>query len=313
MTGFGEPDPQTQLFCRLVERESMREPGWHELSPAELRARLARGFMGPPPARRDDLAEDLLIEGPGGPLPVRIFIPPEPLGVFLHIHGGGFVCGGQDHQDEFLWARAESANAIVVSVGYRLAPENPYPAAPDDCEAAALWLIREAQKRWGLRRFVIGGESAGGNLSAVTLLRLRDRHGLARAFSGAVLTYGGYDMQLSPSARHWGPRRLVLSTPLIRYYRAHYLGDHPRDDPDVSPVYANLAGLPPAHFTVGTADPLLDDTLFMEARWRAAGLKTDLRVFPGAPHSFDTASLACAREANAAIDRFISCSLVARP
>src|SRR5205823_8787995 len=105
-------------------------------------------------------------------------------------------------------------------------------------------------------------------LAAVTLLRLRDRHGVTGAFRAAVLTYGAFDLSMTPSQRLWGERDLILSTPAIAWFTEQYLpGTDPerRRDPDISPLFADLSAMPPAIFTVGTLDPLLDDTLFMEA------------------------------------------------
>ena len=173
----------------------------------------------------------------------------------------------------------------MVSVDYRLAPEHPYPAGPDDCEDAALWLL----ERFPGRR-VIGGESSGAQLAAVTLLRLRDRHGIdvREAFAGANLVFGPFDLTGTPSRHLWGDRDLILSSPEMDWFADCYLPgmpDHERRAPDVSPLFADLTGLPPALFTCGTLDPLLDDTLFMEARWRTAGNETKLSLYPEAVHA----------------------------
>ena len=137
--------------------------------------------------------------------------------------------------------------------------------------------------------FAIGGDSAGGHLAAVTLNRLRDRHGVTGAFVAAVFQYGAFDLSMTPSQRRWGDRNLVLSGPIINWFADQFLPAHDlesRRDPDISPLFADLSRMPPAIFTIGTEDPLLDDTLFMEARWRAAGNPTELRVWREAPHGF---------------------------
>ncbi len=139
------------------------------------------------------------------------------------------------------------------------------------------------------RPLAIGGDSAGGHLAAVTLLRLRDRHDIRGAFGAAVLQYGAFDLSKTPSQRLWGDRNLVLSGPIINWFGDHFLPEHDlegRRDPDISPLFAELSDLPPAIFTIGTQDALLDDSLFMEARWRTAGNQTELRVWPEAPHGF---------------------------
>ena len=201
-----------------------------------------------------------------------------------------------------------------MSVNYRLAPENPYPAGPDDCEAAALWLLgdegRAAVGAEGPR--AVGGDSAGAQLAACILLRLRDRHGITDAFDAAVLQYGGFDLSLTPSQRLWGDRNLVLSGPIIAWFGDQFLPGLDREqrrDPDISPLFADLSGMPPAIFTVGTSDPLIDDTLFMEARWRAAGHATELRIWPEAPHGFVSLPMSVADVALAAEHDFLNRTL----
>jgi acetyl esterase/lipase len=174
---------------------------------------------------------------------------------------------------------------VVVGTSYRLAPENPYPAGPEDCEAAALWLAQNAASEYGSDRLVIGGGSAGAHLAVVSLLRLRDRHGL-QPFSAADLVFGWYDVGLTPSAAKWGERNLVLSTPIMHWFADYFVPKERRRDPDVSPLYADLTGMPPALFSVGTMDPLLDDSLFMYSRWLAAGNEAQLAVYPGGVHGF---------------------------
>ena len=155
-------------------------------------------------------------------------------------------------------------------------------------------------------RFAIGGESAGGHLSALTLLRLRARGG--PAFAAANLVFGAFDLSLTPSARAWGDRYLVLSTPIIEWFGDQYLpglSAEERRDPSISPLYADLAGLPPALFTVGDQDPLLDDTLFMYARWTQAGNAAALDVINEAIHAFNYFDLAIARASEARQAEFL--------
>ena len=261
-------------------------PSILQLPPAVIREARASGRSVLGPVVLSPKGENRTLETPHGVLPVRVFATPAARGVLLHLHGGGLALGSHDQQDFLLEPIANATGLAVVSVGYRLAPEHPYPAGPDDCERAALWLIEHAKREFGTDQLYIGGESAGAYLSAVTLLRLKDRHGL-RPFRAAVLTYGHYDMShLSPSARLWGPRNLVISTPIIEQFFDWFIPPQQRNLPDASPLYGNLAGLPPALFTVGTLDPLLDDTLFMVSRWIAAGNSAELALYPGAIHGF---------------------------
>ena len=129
----------------------------------------------------------------------------------------------------------------------------------------------------------------------------------AYTFRAANLVYGCYDLTLTPSVRRWGARNLVLSTPIIEWFTDHFVPDRARRaDPDVSPLYADLRGLPPAHFTVGTEDPLLDDTLFLHARWLAAGNAASLFVAPGGMHGFDAFPHELAKRARRAAARFVA-------
>jgi acetyl esterase/lipase len=238
-------------------------------------------------------------------IPLRVIAPDTPRGVYLHIHGGGWVLGGADMQDPMLERIADNTGLAVVSVEYRLAPEHPYPAGPADCEAAALWLARNAKAEFGSDRLTIGGESAGGHLSAVTLLRMRDRHGFT-GFRGANLVYGAYDMSMTPSQRLFGNQRLVLRTiDIVQFANAFLPTAIDRRDPDVSPLYAPLHGMPPALFSVGTADALLDDTLFMHARWLAAENSAELAIYPGGAHGFTLFPNALAEQAAARMDAFL--------
>ena len=242
--------------------------------------------------------EDRTIPGPAGEIVLRCFVPDEVRAVYLDLHGGAFFMGSALMDDRPNAALARAAHVATVSVEYRLAPEHPYPAAPDDCEAAALWLLAHAKREFGTERLLIGGASAGANLAAVTLLRLRDRHRAATAFRAANLVFGVYDLAGTPSQRRAG----------VPSYRDLYLpGVDPerRRDPDVSPLHAELAGLPPALFTVGTADPLLDDTLFLAMRWRAAGNEAELAVYPESLHGFTLFPTAMARAASERIASWV--------
>lgn len=295
---------ETAAINEAIIRRLAEAPDPWSFTPAQMRERRRKGLWVFPVAPLSPRAQTIEIEGPHGLVPLRIIAPAQPRGVYLHIHGGGWVYGGADEQDPRLERIADRCGLAVVSVDYRLAPESPYPQAPDDCEAAALWLVREAAARFGTDRLTIGGESAGAHLSVVTLLRLRDRHGL-RPFRAANLIAGCYDLRLTPSAATWGSQRLVLNTLDLRTYVGHFAAGHRLDDPDLSPLFADLSGLPRALLTVGTRDPLLDDTLFMASRWAAAGNDTELGVYPGGAHVFIAFPGALADACLGRIDSFL--------
>jgi len=280
---------------------------WHEMGAQELRDYLVANPLGPPPAMLDS-AQARTIPGPHGDIPIRVFVPDNAAGVYLHFHGGGWVIGSHEAQDERLMARAVATRQAVVSVGYRLAPENPYPMPNEDCEAAAQWLVNNAGSEFGATKLTIGGESAGAHLVVTTLLRMRDRHNYT-GFRAAALMYGVYDCRLTPSARTWGNRRLILTTPLMDWFVNHYAAGQDLTNPDISPVFANLRDLPPAIFSVGTADPLLDDSLLLSERWSAAGNHAQLDVYPEACHAFDGFPIPAGLEATARVNSFLSRSL----
>ena len=303
---LGDPDPETMAILAQMRAAQASLPRIQDLTPEQLRAQAAAL---PRPPQRDDAVERT-IPGPGGPIPLRILgSASAPRLVLLHIHGGGWMGGAHDGRDEALFALAERLGGLVASVGYRLAPEHKFPAGPDDCEAAAAWLVANAASEFGTDTLLIGGESAGAHLSAVTILRLRDRHGYT-GFRAADLRYGMYDLRLTPSVRsHPYPE---LDREQLTWLMPHVVDEARIEDPDVSPLFADLPGLPPAIFSCGTGDSLLDDTLFMYSRYRAAGNRAELALYPGAPHAFDLAPTALARDAIERIAAFLESS-VAEP
>lgn len=272
----------------------------------QVRARRLQGLGAFPLPPTSPRAETIEIDGPAGRIALRIIAPASPRGIFLHIHGGGWSIGAPELNDPLLESIVDGANVACVSVKYRLAPENPYPAAPDDCETAALWILREGTRRFGTTKLSIGGESAGAHLSAVTLLRLRDKHNVT-PFSAAILNYGCYDLGMTPSARAWGTEKLVLNTPAIMAFARCFLpSGTDTKNPDVSPLHADLRGMPPALFSVGTRDALLDDSLFMAPRWMAAGNAAELAIYPGACHGFVSIPFRQRDEAVARMNAFLT-------
>jgi len=300
----------TREVISLVEQVMGALPPTQSRDPKEVREERRKGGGSLPLPPFSDNAVMRTIPGPGGDISLRIIAPENPTGCFLYFHGGGWTLGSADGQDPLLEAVAKHANLACISVEYRLAPEDPYPAGPDDCEAAALWLATNAKSEFGTDRLLIGGASAGAHLAAVTLLRMRDKHN-AQPFCGANLTYGSYDLNMTPSMRNWGDRPLILTTPLVKWFCDNFLPPEQYDatarmDPDISPHYADLSGMPPAHFMVGTLDPLIDDTLFMHGRWIAAGNEAVLDIAPGGIHGFNAFPCELTTEMNAKAIAFLA-------
>jgi acetyl esterase len=276
----------------LAATERLRREGASAPALSAARIRELRGsspgaagvLRAEPPS---ELAVERLIDGPAGSLRLRVLRSGEVRACYLHLHGGGWALGGADQQDQTLLRFASAARVAVVSVEYRLAPEYPHPAAVADCVAAIRWLAANAEGELGAARLIVAGESAGAHLAALALLLLRDRRELA-AVAAANLAYGVYDVSMTPSARGWGDQRIVTSTQDLAFFAEQYAPSERHRDADVSPLYADLTGLPHALFSCGTLDPLLDDTLFMAARWQAAGSEAQLAIYPGAPHEFLT-------------------------
>ncbi len=232
--------------------------------------------------------ENRTIPGPAGPIRARVAVPPTVRGVYLDIHGGGFCMGWPEMKDATNARLAQAADIAVISIDYRLAPEHPYPAGPDDCYRAIDWLIDRASDEFGTRTAFIGGDSAGANLAALAALHVRER-GLIERIAGVNLTYGVFDLAGTPSARNRPEDTLVLSTRATEKFHEAYvpgLSEEQLRDPLISPLYADLTGLPPALLCAGTLDPLLDDSLYMAERWRAAGNVADMYVVPASPHGF---------------------------
>jgi acetyl esterase len=295
---------EARAFNAQLEALIATQPAVNTIPP-DVSRRMRREGKGifPAPVFLEE-AKDIEVLGRGGPIKVRLVRPDQtPRGIYLHIHGGGWTLGAHDMQDVAMKLLADQTGLCAASIDYRLAPEHPYPAGPDDCEDAVLHLLEHGAKLLDApARFAIGGESAGAHLAAVTLLRLRDRHGIKNQIAAANLVYGAYDLNGTPSTILWGGRNLVLSTPIVHWFAGNFLPGtsfERRRDPDISPLYARLGEMPPALFSVGTMDPLMDDSLFMAERWRTAGNQAEVAVYPEGVHAFNAFPTTLARKANA--------------
>ncbi|MET8130701.1 alpha/beta hydrolase [Streptomyces sp. NPDC005251] len=243
--------------------------------------------------------EDRAIPGPAGApeLPVRVYLPPPsptplpgaavpPRPTVVFFHGGGWVIGGLDTHDSIARALCRGAGAAVVSVGYRLAPEARFPAAVDDAYAALCWAaehIGELGADQGA--LVVAGDSAGGNLAAVSAIVARDRGGPALALQ--VLIYPATDARPRQDAPSWGGPGYFLTAAHGRWFAEQYFGpDADRTHPWASPLLADPHGLPPAHVVTAGFDPLCDEGHAYAARLREAGVRVTEIHYPGMFHGF---------------------------
>jgi acetyl esterase/lipase len=192
---------------------------------------------------------------------------------------------------------------VAVSLNYRLAPEHVFPAAVEDCIAVAKWLIEHGESVFGTSSLSIGGESAGAHLAALTLTKL-DAPTRAH-FRAANLLFGCYDLSLTPSVRNTEAAPFV-NRAIMEQFTSAFAGEADVRDPAISPLYADLRKMPPAFFSVGSIDPLLDDSLFMYARWLAAGNQAKLALYPGGTHGFNSFDGELARAANINMARFLA-------
>ena len=263
----------------------------HESTPEEVRA-LTAGLaelygQGPDMGR----VEDTTIPVDGGEIKVRILVPTSsPRGVFIYYHGGGWVIGGNlDEFDTLGRKLAARTGCAVVLVDYRLAPEHRYPVAVDDSYAALQWVHDHLTDIAGREvPIVVGGDSAGGNLSAVMAQRSRDRGGPPIAFQ--ALIYPVTDADIDNASYTSEENQLMLTRDSMIWFWDHYLPDAARrSEPDASPLRAaDLAGLPPAIVVTAEYDVLRDEGEAYAARLEEAGVPVDRYRTPGQMHGFFT-------------------------
>jgi acetyl esterase len=285
---MAELDPAMAAILAEINRQAL--PSYDTMPAADARAEALRRnafwneIVVPVPR-----VDEVVAPGPRGEIRVRLYAgeragPPAPC--LLYLHGGGWVICSLDTHDTVCRRLARDGNFVVASVDYGLAPEHPFPHGLDDCHAALAWL-RTQGPRLGIDpgRIAVGGDSAGANLALALCLKLRDAGGpQPRA---AALIYGAYtDDHDSPSHAAFGGGDFVLSTAMMRWFWDHYVPDPARRrDPLVSPLYADLRGLPPLYVSAAELDPLRDDSERLARRLIDAGIDFDYRLWRGVAHA----------------------------
>jgi acetyl esterase len=280
-------DPEIQPIVDLMAAAA--PPAWEHVPIEQARSAHDRetAVMGGP---GEEVAEvrDIAVPGPGGQIPVRVFRPAGegPLPLVAYAHGGGWALGSLDGFDPLCRALANDAGAVVASIGYRLAPEHPFPAGLDDVRAAVRWLAANARELGGdADRVAIAGDSAGGNLATVTARRLRDEGGPALRFQ--ALVYPVCDSALNtPSYRESADGFGLTAASMKRFWELYLDGADGRD-PDASPLQApDLSGLPAAFVLTVRDDVLRDEGEAYARALEAAGVPVTLRRYDGAVHGF---------------------------
>ena len=279
-------DPQIQV---LLDRGT-GVPATHTLPVAMARTQYeARIALMAPPAEIAGLREHT-IDGPGGPLRIRLYTPrgtgPFPLLVFFH--GSGFVLCSLDTHDGMCRNLCAGAAAVVASVDYRLAPEHKFPAAIDDCLDATRWAAAHAAELGAnARHIAVGGDSAGGNMAAVTALRVRDEGGLVLCAQLLLYPVTDYYTPGTPSYQE-NAEGYGLTRDTTKWFWGHYLSDASEGaHPHASPLRAtDLSGLPPALVITAEYDPLRDEGELYAEKLRAAGVPIALTRYDGVNHGF---------------------------
>lgn len=278
-------DPKAKGFLEMFANM----PALNEMSVTEARAGLKAmaGMNGILEAV--DAVEDREIPGPDGTIPVRVYRPAADglLPLLVYFHGGGWTVGDIDSHDNVCRALARRTPCVVVSVDYRLAPEHKFPAAAEDCYAATKWSAAHARELGGdPKRISIGGDSAGGNLSAVVALMARDHGG--PPLRHQLLVYPVTDARCDSHSYVENADGYFLTRTMMTWFWNHYLAS-PDDgeSPLASPMRADsLAGLPPALVITAEFDPLRDEGEGYGARLQAAGVPTTVTRYDGMLHGF---------------------------
>jgi acetyl esterase len=232
---------------------------------------------------------DRTVPGPEGDLPVRIYRPagagPHPL--LVYFFGGGWTLGSIDTSDGICRSLTNAAGAMVLTVGYRLAPEHRFPAAVHDCYAATRWIAEHADELGADRdRIAVGGDSAGGNLAAAVTLLARERGG--PDLVGQLLVYPNTDRRADSGSMVDNDDPALFNRTSVAWYWGHYLArDEDGDDPLASPLRAaDLTGLPPALLITAEYDPLRDQGEAYARRLAEAGVPVELTRYDGMVHGF---------------------------
>ena len=287
-------DPDTERLLRQVNTVGVPDIERIPLVQArtdttmmDMMAALAQGPLPPPPQVGE--VREIEVPTPSGPVAVRLYRPPgagtPPLLIWMH--GGGFVLGSLESADPTARELCAGAGVLVASIDYPLAPEHPWPAAPEACHAVAAWLAERADELgFDAGRVALGGDSAGGNLAAVTALLAAERGGPAISYQ--LLVYPMCDLVGDHPSMRENADGYLLSASRVEWFIRTYLPEGAdRTDPRISPLYAgDLRDQPPAGVITAELDPLRDEAEAYAARLTEAGVPTELTRHEGLVHGF---------------------------
>lgn len=287
-------DPQIRVFVSRVSEAFAGHAGFDTLPYPEARA-IAETVRRPWSAGGPEMAEvrELRLPDGGEGVRVRLYIPKAivagaPAAALIYIHGGGWTLFSLDTHDRLMREYAARAGMVVVGVDYALSPEAKYPTALNQVVAVVRWL-RGHGEQIGVDpgRLAIGGDSAGGNLSMATALKLRDA-GEGEALRALLLNYGAFDFECSAAAEglYGGPTFMLNRTEMDQYWTNYLRSPADASDPLACPARAELEGLPPTMLAIAQCDVLAEQNLVMAERLALAGVEVEAVVYEGATHSF---------------------------
>ena len=262
------------------------ETPMHQMTPQQARdsfAALAVGSRQPQHGVPVRSVEETTVQGAEGDLPARVYRPDEtgPLPTVVLFHGGGWVIGDLETHDNMARGIARDSRAVVVSVGYRLAPEAPFPAAVEDALAGTRWASEHLDELGGSSVLAVAGDSAGGNLAAVVAQELRTK------IAAQLLIYPSTDLTGEYPSRSENGTGYFLETPTMEWFFTQYAGHVTDIDARLSPLLqSNLAGVAPAVVVTAEFDPLRDEGEAYADALEAAGVRVALRRFDGMVHGF---------------------------
>jgi acetyl esterase len=274
--------PQARAI--LDQGEALGLPKLHELPPdgARQQARALIEFVGAGPELAN--VEDIKIPTSGGEIPGRRYTPEDAAGKIMWIHGGGWVICDLDTHDAMCRLLAKESGCEVFALDYRLAPEHPFPAPVEDCWDALQWVSAQANGE----PLILGGDSAGGNMTAVCTLRARDRSGPELALQVLVYPAVGNDLTTESAQLYGSGPDTFLTVEEMEYFWAHYAGNEADDSiPELVPLNADdHSGLPPAIVVTAEYDPLRDDGLAYVKTLSDAGVPATHYHYDDVFHAF---------------------------